>query len=250
MSLDLASSAGGVEAEIRIERVAECRAARRPGIAVLANVAAARRQRVISTPWRQAWPEPHRDRKTGLHRSGRASAERIFRAACSRRVPCVWGAAYRRLFRCRPAACPAQPRSVVVPVGKRDRIEIGGDLGDRLLVGGADQPHHQKQRHHGRHEIGIGDFPGAAMMALVVPLAAPADDDDFGRRAFFLSTLTLSSTDPSRRRDWSPGSSAPPRPAHPRSSPGENSATTFLSLNFSRMSCKRSSGPKISIVMP
>ena len=61
-------------------------------------------------------------------------------------------------------------------------IEIAGD--DRLcvFVGGVDDPQHEKERHHRRHEIGESDLPGAAVVLFLVAAAAP-DDDDFGMRA-------------------------------------------------------------------
>src|SRR4051812_48086828 len=40
----------------------------------------------------------------------------------------------------------------------------------------ADQPHHQEERHHRRHEVGVGHLPGAAVMA--VGRRLPALDDD------------------------------------------------------------------------
>ena len=34
-----------------------------------------------------------------------------------------------------------------------------------FFIGGPEEPHQQKERHHRRHEIGIGDFPCAAVVA-------------------------------------------------------------------------------------
>ncbi len=48
-----------------------------------------------------------------------------------------------------------------------------------VLVGGADDPQHEKKSHHRGHEIGERDFPGAAVMLLFVRAMA-LDDDDFG----------------------------------------------------------------------
>ena len=64
------------------------------------------------------------------------------------------------------------------------RIEVARD--DRLgvLVGGADDPQHQEERHHRRHEIGEGDLPGAAVVLLLVAATA-LDDDDLGMRVLF-----------------------------------------------------------------
>src|SRR5438132_5686745 len=53
------------------------------------------------------------------------------------------------------------------------------EVGNALLVafgGGAQQPHEQEEGHHRRHEVGIGNLPGAAVMAM--PAAADALDDD------------------------------------------------------------------------
>jgi hypothetical protein len=48
-----------------------------------------------------------------------------------------------------------------------------------LLVafgGAAQQPHQQEEGHHGRHEVGIGDLPGATMDGM--PALLDALDDD------------------------------------------------------------------------
>ena len=41
----------------------------------------------------------------------------------------------------------------------------------------ADDPHHHEERHHGRHEVGIRDLPGTAVMTGVA-LRFLLDDDD------------------------------------------------------------------------
>src|ERR1700727_2193000 len=54
-----------------------------------------------------------------------------------------------------------------------------------LFFGGrVQQPHQQEERHHRGHEIGIGDFPGAAMMAARDNLLPSYDD---GSSALFVS---------------------------------------------------------------
>ena len=55
--------------------------------------------------------------------------------------------------------------------------EIIGDAALLLRRGGVDQPHQQEERHHRGHEVGIGDFPGAAMMAAMPALLDAFDDD-------------------------------------------------------------------------
>src|SRR6185436_3935499 len=40
-----------------------------------------------------------------------------------------------------------------------------------------DEPHHEEERHHRGHEVGVRDFPGAAMVS-AVPLFLLPDDDD------------------------------------------------------------------------
>ena len=47
------------------------------------------------------------------------------------------------------------------------------------LRGGVQQPHQQEERHHGGDEIGVGDLPGAAVMA-AVPAFFLNDDDGPG----------------------------------------------------------------------
>src|SRR3546814_5422310 len=48
-----------------------------------------------------------------------------------------------------------------------------------LLVGGCvQQPEQQEEGHHRRHEVGVGNFPGAAVMAAADHLLDLFDDDD------------------------------------------------------------------------
>ena len=49
------------------------------------------------------------------------------------------------------------------------RREIVGQALALVLRGRAEQPQQQEEGHHGGHEIGIGDFPGAAVMAALRP---------------------------------------------------------------------------------
>src|SRR5262249_27973872 len=48
-------------------------------------------------------------------------------------------------------------------------FDIGGDV---------KQPQQKEERHHGRHEVGIGHFPGAAMVAAMAAALFFADDDN------------------------------------------------------------------------
>ena len=70
------------------------------------------------------------------------------------------------------------------PAGHRRcqrRAEIFGNLDQFFWAGDGDQPHHQKERHHCGHKIGVRDFPravGAMPTALV--LAFFYDDDRMG----------------------------------------------------------------------
>lgn len=78
----------------------------------------------------------------------------------------------------RAVADVLQALAAGVAVDQLDRIEIARDRCPDLLVGGVDQPHHQEEAHHRRHEIGEGDLPYAAVMGvLVVAVHAPDDDD-------------------------------------------------------------------------
>src|SRR5690606_513981 len=63
-------------------------------------------------------------------------------------------------------------------VDEPDRVEIARHRSPRFLIGGVDQPHDEEEAHHGGHEIGKGDLPGAAVMAFLVIVAAAAHDDD------------------------------------------------------------------------
>jgi hypothetical protein len=40
----------------------------------------------------------------------------------------------------------------------------------RLVVDRGQQPHQQEEGHHGRHEVGVGDLPGAAVVAVAALL--------------------------------------------------------------------------------
>src|SRR5690606_1999768 len=65
-----------------------------------------------------------------------------------------------------------------MPVHQLDGIEIAGDRGLGFLIGGIDEPHDEEEGHHGGHEIGIGNLPHAAMMAVMVVMPATANNDD------------------------------------------------------------------------
>ena len=43
--------------------------------------------------------------------------------------------------------------------------EVVGEAAALFLRGGVDQPHQEEKGHHGGDEIGIGHFPGAAVVA-------------------------------------------------------------------------------------
>jgi len=65
-----------------------------------------------------------------------------------------------------------------IAIGELDGVEIAGDGRFGLVVGGVYQPHHEEEAHHRGHEIGEGDLPYAAVMAVVVVvMVAPHDDD-------------------------------------------------------------------------
>jgi hypothetical protein len=55
--------------------------------------------------------------------------------------------------------------------------EIVGKTTQRLFVGGRKDPKQQKKRHHRGHEVGVGDFPGAAVVTVMFLLVRPLDDD-------------------------------------------------------------------------
>ena len=75
---------------------------------------------------------------------------------------------------CAALSLPSLPSGSSRPFGlgrlsvRRMRIEVGGNLRQRLLVGRVDQPHDQEERHHRRHEVGVGDLPHAAVVAALV----------------------------------------------------------------------------------
>ena len=75
-----------------------------------------------------------------------------------------------------PPNMPFEPGAVLLHLDQRRR-EIIGDRLALLLVGRAEQPQQQEERHHRGHEIGIGDLPRAAMMA-AMPLDIDLLDDD------------------------------------------------------------------------
>src|SRR5687767_12714701 len=58
-------------------------------------------------------------------------------------------------------------------------IEVVRDAGDRLVVSRGYQPHHQKERHERRHEVGVRDFPDTALVRRLLAAISPANDDEF-----------------------------------------------------------------------
>ena len=62
--------------------------------------------------------------------------------------------------------------------GKDARLaEVMGDHRLVLAIGRAEEPEHEKERHHGGDEVGIGDFPGAAVMTAAMLQPAFFCDD-------------------------------------------------------------------------
>ena len=80
-------------------------------------------------------------------------------------------------------------------IGQLHRVEIGCERRLGLRIGGVDQPHDEKERHHRRHEVGIGNLPGAAMVA-IMPAAMALDDDDFVLAVMMAFVLAHASTLP------------------------------------------------------
>ncbi len=71
-----------------------------------------------------------------------------------------------------------EPLQVARSLRHVDRVEIFRDAFAHLIVGDVDQPHDQEEGHHRRHEVGMGDLPGRAVM-LVLLLLVAAHDDEF-----------------------------------------------------------------------
>src|SRR3546814_19803667 len=65
----------------------------------------------------------------------------------------------------------------VVPELDQGRREIVGEALALGLVGRAQDPEQQEKGHHRRHEIGIGDLPGAAVMTAMAFLDDLLDAD-------------------------------------------------------------------------
>ncbi len=65
-----------------------------------------------------------------------------------------------------------------MPVHQLDGVEIAGNRCLGFLIGGIDEPHDEEEGHHCSHEVGIGDLPHATMMAVMVVVPAPANNDD------------------------------------------------------------------------
>ncbi len=81
-----------------------------------------------------------------------------------------------------PFSTDVEPEST--PVRKYCR-----QLLSHRLVGLRQEPEHDEERHHGRHEVGVRDLPGAAVMAAVATLHLLDDDDRFvALHADFLSS--------------------------------------------------------------
>jgi hypothetical protein len=65
-------------------------------------------------------------------------------------------------------------------LGSTLRAEIVGKPLPLILGGGVQQPHEQKERHHGGDEVGIGHFPGTAVVSAFDHLILVDVDFDFG----------------------------------------------------------------------
>ena len=63
------------------------------------------------------------------------------------------------------------------PRDRHGRREIFGDTLALLFRRRVLQPHQEKERHHGGHEVGIGDLPGAPMMPVAAGDLLSLDDD-------------------------------------------------------------------------
>ena len=88
---------------------------------------------------------------------------------------------YFRAFR-RDGLATADAARPRISIPKRPRREIIGNTFALDIGRDVQQPQQQKERHHRRHEVGIGDFPCAAVMsgvATALPLAANDDDGWF-----------------------------------------------------------------------
>src|SRR6476660_8042992 len=79
-------------------------------------------------------------------------------------------------------------------VGQSEWIEVGRNLRQRLLVRRVDQPHDEKEGHHRRHEVGVGDLPYTAMVFRLVVVRPAADDDELVRLAFFAAAHFIASS--------------------------------------------------------
>ena len=63
-----------------------------------------------------------------------------------------------------------------VGIGNRSRREIVGETHLLLFRRRVEQPQQQKEGHHGGHEVGVGPFPGAAMVCVATLLDLLYDD--------------------------------------------------------------------------
>jgi hypothetical protein len=73
-----------------------------------------------------------------------------------------------------PPRMPPEPLVVDEIAGRR---EVVGDALFLFGAGAVEQPHQQEEGHHRGHEVGIGDLPGAAMVAAADHLLDLLDDD-------------------------------------------------------------------------
>ena len=96
-----------------------------------------------------------------------------------------------------------QPFAARVAIDQLDRVEVAGDRRLGLLVGGADQPHHEEEAHHGGHEVGKGDFPDAAVMRLIMVAMRMPDDDDLVRMRMIVGSDRAHVTTPATAADHS-----------------------------------------------
>ena len=142
-----------------LERIAE-------GLAAALGCASARRWSALGLAG-ELGEDARTDRGKAPPRYTSASIPRPCCRPCCR--PCLALAAASGCLSPAPLrASPSPARCRPLAAGflsvRRMRIEVGGDLRQRLLVRGVDQPHDEEERHHRRHEVGVGDLPHAALV--------------------------------------------------------------------------------------
>src|SRR5690606_24068365 len=74
---------------------------------------------------------------------------------------------------------------------RQRRSEIFRNLNKLLRAGDGDQPHHQKEGHHGGHKVGVRDLPGAVRTVPVPLMLALFYDDDRMGLVFHASSVVV-----------------------------------------------------------